>query len=101
MVRFVLMLVALSLLFAPIHILLMWPRLPTSISSWTVLLFLSFPLAVLGEWFLQYRDVRFLRPIDKLAMRVASSPCRLAISVTSVLVAGVAGFALLFLLVAP
>jgi hypothetical protein len=100
-VRVALMLVAMSLLLAPIHILLAWPRLPTSLVGWVVLLFLSVPLAVLGEWLLQYRNFRLLRPIDSLAVRVASSPYRLAISVACVLVVGAAAFAFLFGLSGP
>ncbi|MBL8370852.1 MAG: hypothetical protein JNK28_05640 [Burkholderiaceae bacterium] len=100
-VRVTLMLVALSLLLAPIHILLAWPRLPTSLFGWVVLLFLTVPLAVLGEWLLQYRDIRFLRPIDSLATRVASSPYRLPVAVACVVVVGAVAFALLFVLVAP
>ena len=96
MIRFALVLVALSMLVAPIHILLMWPRLPTSFGAWAALLILPLPLAALSEWLFQYRDIRLLRPIDKVTTRAASSLYSLSISVTCVLIVGVAAFALLF-----
>ena len=94
--RFFLAYCTLSLLMALLHLILGWPDFPATTFGWLALLFLPVPVAVAGEWLLEYREVRLLRWLDAFGDRIDRSQYRLAIiSALLVLVCALCSVALL------
>jgi fucose 4-O-acetylase-like acetyltransferase len=72
----------LSLLMLLPNLILAWPKYPQSVAGWLGFVFLPVPLAIAGEWLLEYRPFRLLRPLDAFGDYIFNSKYRLAIVAT-------------------
>ena len=96
--RWALFYVVLSVGAAPLYLALAFPHYPSTAIGWLAFFALPIPAVLVGDWLLEYRPLKLLRPIDNLASRIEESPHRLLIVVGLIAFGGAVGLALLALL---
>ena len=88
----------LSLLFAPLSILLVFPNIPNSLLGWAAVLVLPVPFTLASEWLRERIDNADLPLMDFLGRSIERSPHRLPLIVTLVALAGGSGLGVVWLL---
>lgn len=88
----------LSLLFAPLSILLVLPNIPSSLFGWVAVLVLPVPVTIAVEWIRERLDNADIPPMDFLGQSIDRSPHRLLLTVTLIAVAGGCGLGAVWLL---
>jgi len=96
--RWVLFYVVLSVVIAPLHLLLSLPHYPRTVLGWLAFVAIPIPLALAGDWLFEYRPLKLLQPIDAWATRIEESPHRLLVVVGLIAAAGAFGLGLMALL---